>query len=290
MRHLYVFIVLLICVVFSVSCNPIKPKYGGGVIVAAFEDGKGNEELLLNHIVSGEYHSVSLPRHILGLSVSLTGQIVYSSGSSLYFFDENKGETKLISVKGDLVYPVWSPDGRYIALSSVLEKAYLNVFNMKQDVITNLTGNSSYEDDSKDWVDNSHILILSASPSGMNQLSTIQVDGSDRKILYEFPYYYSITRVQLSPDKNTLVLDATDFSKSNQSDFIELFSMIGKTEKVLKDIPIGSTSPVWSPDGKYIAYCYDKGIFIYELETGIVTQLSIPEAVYSDLVWSNTVK
>jgi Tol biopolymer transport system component len=241
-------------------------------------------------MVTDEYHTVSLPSYIFGLSVSPNGQIIYSSGSMLYLFDERKGESELTSVNGDLVYPVWSKDGNNVAMAAVQEKAELNVFNVKQNVLTNLTGNSDDEDDPKDWLDNSHILLLSDSPSGMNQLSTIKVDGTDRKVLYKLPYYYVITTARLSPDKKMLVLDVTDASKANRSDFIELFSLTDGTEEVLANIPSGSTYPAWSPDGKYIAYCYEQGIYVYELKTGNIIQLTIPEASYNNLVWAQTVK
>jgi len=294
MRKLKYYLLIVITMIQILgACEPQNTIYGSGVIVASLYDKDGEQQLLFNDMATNKYYTIALPRPIRGFSISGSGQIIYTSMSTLYLFDINGGESKLTSLAGDLGTPIWSKNGDYIAFAAVQDKVNTYLYDAQHGTTIKISTNPDYSESPVGWLDNYHILLISgiATPDvevGTDWLTTIRNDGTERKALYQWASNQFVTQISLSPDGKTLLLGIEDKSESGTSLF-ELFSISDFAEKLLANIPSDSTSFAWSPNGASFAYIHDQGIYIYDLNTGDINKLPVPNNNYNDLVWGQTV-
>jgi Tol biopolymer transport system component len=86
---------------------------------------------------------------------------------------------------------------------------------------------------------------------------------------------------KLSPDNSTWL------QEDKVSKRITIMDDATKNITTLWDVPETALAPVWSPDGRCIAYSLEDKVFLYSLTTKLTTEIELPEPVYHyRVVWS----
>ncbi len=103
--------------------------------------------------------------------------------------------------------------------------------------------------------DGRHILTLLFRKDNISQIALVPADGGPPQVLRSLMWVYP-KRMDLSPDGKYIVYDS--FAKDNAGDrTVFALSLDGKTETRLIDTPGDYLFPLWTPDGKRIAYIAD---------------------------------
>ena len=98
-----------------------------------------------------------------------------------------------------------------------------------------------------------------------------------------------IGKVQLSPDGNTIVFNLTTYSveENKGNTDIYLVDADGKNLRPFKNSAKNETNPIFSPDGKRIAYLFDSQIWTANLDGSDEEKLTELSTGASGIVWSN---
>ena len=198
---------------------------------------------------------------------SATGTFVYLNGQSPnatypVVWMESSGKTQPLITKSDVyLTPRVSPDGRRVAVAA-LQGTGRNiwVYDTQRDSMTRLT--FGVESQSPVWSpDGKHIVFRTASDSGFS-LNWIRADGA-AEALKLLESKNDIRAHSFSPDGRRLAY--YEFTAQGNNDLWTLPLDVsdpehpkpGKSEPFLRT-PFNETMPVFSPDGRWIAYYSDE--------------------------------
>lgn len=179
--------------------------------------------------------------------------------------------------------PVWSPDGKWIAISSSIDGSYptgkMDIFVIRSDEshMYNLS-NYAANDLGYSWSPDSKKVAFASDRDGNLEVYVVGVDGQDLTRLT----YDSATDAQpvWSPDGKRLAF------KSNRFGNMEIFIMQADGSNQVQLTSNGSmnTNPAWSPDGKSIFYSSntDGNVEVYRIEADLSLQKNLTNSKVDD--------
>lgn len=202
-------------------------------------------------------------------------KIAYRSKKSgqlqLYVYDFDRGEeTNLTKTTSGEHEPTWSPDGKKLVFTSQRTGNH-ELFVIAADGVNpvNLTNNPGFDSDPA-WSPDGKKIAFGSNRGGAWRLYIMDVDGSNvRDVLGHALGGW--TGPNWSPDGAQIVY----VGPSNGSLQIFVVSANGTGAQPITDTPGPNTWPVFSPDGRYIAYIHhdthqndEKGtLMVYDVET-----------------------
>jgi len=181
--------------------------------------------------------------------------------SMIFAADRDGGNvSRLTFLEARSVEPAWSPDGSRIAFSSQVfgENAEIWVMDADGANLTNLTADQP--DSSKRspaWsprlADGSYRLAYALETAGSGYIWSMRDDGGDKLGITQDPRYFD-AEPNWSPDGNTLV-----FLRTGDAIFSDLYVVqstggAGRALMPANPLAFGQFGPVWSPDGRLIAF------------------------------------
>jgi serine/threonine-protein kinase len=202
---------------------------------------------------------------------SNTGEFLYVVGNdqigalALDWMDHEGKFQPLRSAPGDYMYPRFSPDGTKLAL--VLQDhggRDIWVYDWKRDTLSRVTFGPG-SNDAPVWMNDGRRIIFSATQgTAPSNLSWVMSDGTGApEKLMEVKSAQQASSI--SPDGKTLAFGQIDLSANNTGWDIWTLSLEGSDKPgwkpgsphVFLNTPFRDLSPVFSPDGKWLAYSSD---------------------------------
>lgn len=192
--------------------------------------------------------------------IAYSGTLDRSSDNTVWVQSSRGGPMRrLVRVAGDrrwIEQPVWSPDGRRIAVSACCAAYNTNVFVMSADgrdlhplsAVHNGAGGAS-------WSPSGQRIVYSAALRGATQtLMLMNANGSGKHRLTATSDQDS--EPAWSPGGAWIVFVRDLPSGATR---LELIRPDGSGLHPVADLPGGQDSPAWSPDGRWIAFEWDIG-------------------------------
>ncbi len=129
--------------------------------------------------------------------------------------------------------------------------------------------------------DNSQIVVVRADPDSGNEpdLYLVDVATGEQTALTQDGFGLTERQVTFSPDGQTVIYSAAEGNDPGApGDLIQLNLSSGSARPVLRTIDIDERNPVFSLDGRYLAYASDEtgpyNIYIRDLQSGDTFQVS----------------
>jgi len=191
--------------------------------------------------------------------------------------NDGSGLTKLTSDMVDIFNPQWSPDG-----TKIIFEGYPNIYLMNADGsdLINLTRKA--EGRHPDWSPDGKQIVFNSLRSGINEIYTINADGTGIKRLTNNPT--DDTNPQWSPDGSRIVYETTKYLSTGLWYYEICVMNYDGTEK--KEFTEG-VNPRWSPDGSHIAFLGPySNIFMIKLDGTELKNLSNSNGSDFDFSWS----
>lgn len=201
-----------------------------------------------------------------GTKVAFVGTV--AENTDIYALDiASRAITRITDAQGRDSSPSWSPDGQRIAFESFRDgNLEIYVVNADGSNLIRLT-NDSGGDSNPVWSPNANDIIFSSHRFGNSDLFLIGLNG----------FLSTLTtnpepdnNAAWSPDGNFIAYLAFRGELSN----LCLIARDGSNKTCLTDFPVKFETPVWSPDGLWIAVASEKEFHIFNRATGEVVYLS----------------
>ena len=189
-------------------------------------------------------------------TVSGNGSLVYAPGgaitaqNTLVLVDREGNATPLATEPGVYLYPRFSPDGRRIAVNvENLGTRDVLVFDLDRSTRTRVTVEGSNSDPI--WTPDGRYITFASNRAGPFNLYRKSADGSGvaelllMRELSQFPHSWT-------PDGNTLAFYELSQTAARNIWLLELGG--DTTTSELLATPFNERSPMFSPDGKWLAY------------------------------------
>jgi len=205
----------------------------------------GKETVQLTHNPAGESSPKWSPdgRYLSFVSSRKNGEEKEEEGSQLWLMDRRGGEArKLTNIKAELEDYDWSPDGKKILLT-LREKDVSDTAKTK--VRTPIViDRYQFKQDNQGYLDrrNAHLYLFDVDSKKLDTLTK----GN-----------YTENNAAFSPDGSLIAFVSNrteDPDKNNNSDIYVMAPKPGAAMKKLTTWGGSDGNPVWSPDGKWIAY------------------------------------
>lgn len=227
-------------------------------------------------------------------------EIVYEQGGYLHILNPSTGATRklTISIKGDFHWARerWTDvTSRGLMNASLSPTGQRAVFEYRGEIITvpkekgdarNLTNSSKSAERAPVWSPDGQKIAWFSDASGEYQLIISDQEGIQSRTI-KLPQSTFFFRPDWSSDNKHIAFTDTDYN-------IWVVNIENGTAKIADTDrfahPNRSMNPVWSPDGKWIAYArlldnQFKAIFAYEVSTGKKIQITDSMADAISPVW-----
>lgn len=217
-----------------------------------------------------------------GQTILLSADAEPNGGSDIYRVDiVGGGETALADFPSDEYQPAASPDGRWIAFTSMRD-GYREIYLMNPGggELTRLTDNEVSEY-SLAWSPDGTKIVFAGGIRGEDQLFVINVDGSGQ--------------VQISEDGMSWPHDPAWSPDSNRIAFgsggdIYIYSLASGSLEPVTDDGEGADDLAWSPDGSTLAFDRwmedGSNLFLFNIEDRNLVSLTDLEADEYYPLWS----
>ncbi len=235
-----------------------------GTKIAFNSDRDGNDEVyvfnfetaLVTEVISDKVAALQTPAFSRdGKRIVYSAEVAEKKGE-IRLLDLDSGKTRvLLKTNSAQNYPQFSPDGKKIAFhQEVYGRWDVFVTNVDGTGTTNITRNAA-SDSIPNWLpDSEHLLIRSDrdSESLVSRFYSIKTDGTDLQALEVAGG--AIGWIRVSIDGNRIVYSCARGGSDDAELDICVASADGKYEKVILRRPGNDMQPVFSPDGKKIAF------------------------------------
>ena len=203
--------------------------------------------------------------------------IEFSIGQNVSVYDRLTGKTQMITKyewgnenDGYTYFPVWSPDGKELVYmffgNNGICELQASTLKGKQRTLTKNEAESGRIYPRQWSQDGSAILTFKQDSNGFYTIGLVPARGGSFKALYKTQWKAKFFKgdASLSPDGKFVVFS------DGKEDNLDIFIIDTKGGKpfVLIAHPTNEYSPLWSPDGKHIAFIKEikGGSFLYGIE------------------------
>jgi Tol biopolymer transport system component len=192
------------------------------------------------------------------------------SGTQIYVMDaDGRGLRQLTDQPTDSREPVWSPNGRQLAytfdVSFSDQDNEIYVLNLDSNQTRNLTQNPA-NDYNPRWSPDGRQIVFLSNRDHLNpgifapEVYVMNTDGSDVRRLTHGTNESALFSPAWSPDSRML-----SFAQGYHASEISLIRVVDSRtgqEAFPESVHGVGTQAVWSPDGAFIAYAWDSGIYV----------------------------
>ncbi len=187
-------------------------------------------------------------------------RIAFVRGGQIHTMDATGGDVKKItSISTGAGDPVWSPDGRWLAFASDIypgcaddacnqrRDAEVEASKVKAKVIDRLLYRhwASWKDGKR-----THVFVVSSDGGAARDLTPGDFDAPPFSLGGQTDYAFSPDSKELAFARNTEKVEAT----STNNDIFIVPVAGGEPQRITGDNKGSDQSPVYSPDGRYLAY------------------------------------
>jgi len=201
---------------------------------------------------------------ITPLPVDISGKITFFRTTNYYLADIDGSNERLIAPTGQSIFcPRISPDGRRIAFASAFEGHWeVYLLNSDNSGLTNITKQFGLNIACSAWSSDNRQLIYSYEYSTKNDIMSINIDSSLQTNLTRINQvgllgYNAFTAYAWAPQNDKIVFQST---RDGDQEIYLINADGSNTERLTQNIGIDDYKPVWSPDGRWIAYTSSKGV------------------------------
>ncbi|HEX8633504.1 MAG TPA: S9 family peptidase [Pyrinomonadaceae bacterium] len=187
-------------------------------------------------------------------------RIAFVRGSQIHTMDATGGDVKKItSISTGAGDPLWSPDGRWLAfVSDIYPDCPDDACNQKRDAETEASKVKAKTIDRllyrhwTTWKDGkrTHVFVVSAEGGAARDLTPGDFDAPPFSLGGPTDYAFSPDSRELAFARNTEKVEAT--STNNDIFIVPLAG--GVAQRITTDNKGSDQSPLYSPDGRYLAY------------------------------------
>ena len=219
--------------------------------------------------------------------------IAFSTGEEVWTMRPDGSELKRINAGRS---PAWSPDGKHLAVVSLSEKALVIASVAQRGSRTLVRAGANEQLSSPSWAPDGRQLtyVVKSSVSKPGRIETIHSNGKRRSVVAQISAFGSAFTGDPHWGPEDVIVFADFPSRGDGADLFTISLRTGKRQTLTRSSKVEETDPVWSPDGRTIAFVSDS--FDDENESGISVMpaqggkprrvLADTEHSYGDPTWS----